>query len=546
MTNLPLMTNRKTILYLFLLISFMAIMTGCQKNNPTTTALQVSAAFNVDKSIGDSPVTVKFINATLNGSSYIWYFGDHTTSTDKDPVHTFTNPANSATSGFTVTLTATAIDHATSVASKALTVYPKSAQYDTPFQQIPSTEEVVMYEINIGAFSKNGNLSGIVDRLDSIKSLGINTIWLMPIYPLGKANSFGSPYCVMNYREVNPSFGTLNDLQTLVSQAHSRNMAVILDWVGNHTSWDNLWMVNKSWYTQDAGGNIISPAGTNWTDVADLNFDNAEMRLAMISAMKYWTLIANIDGFRCDAADYVPYDFWKQAIDSLHAMKSRNLILLAEGSRSDHFLAGFQMNYAWDFLATLKNVFVNKNNASALFTTNSAENAVLSGTQRKLRFTTNHDESGTLTPVELFGGKPGALAASVVAICLQGAPLIYCGQEAGVSSPLAYTTQKPINWSLNPDMASAYKRLLGFYNSSAVLRKGTLQTFGHNDVLAFSRKYQNENVLILVNTRNQIIDYPVPGSLVSTTWTNVLNNGSFYFQSSITLNPFQYLILKNQ
>ena len=541
------MSNRKSSLVLCLLISFAAVTIGCKKNNPSTAAaIQVTAAFAADKPIGDSPVTVKFTNASINGFSYLWDFGDHTTSTEKDPVHTFSNPANSSTAGFTVTLTSTATDHSMSVASKYLTVYPPATQFGTPLQQIPSTEDVVMYEINIGAFSKNGNFSGIADRLDSIKSLGINTIWLMPIYPLGKVKSFGSPYCVMNYREVNPNFGTLNDLQNLVSQAHSRNMAVILDWVGNHTSWDNLWMVNKSWYSQDAGGNIISPAGTNWTDVADLNFDNAEMRQAMISAMKYWTLHANIDGFRCDAADYVPFDFWKQAIDSLHAMKSRNLILLAEGSRNDHFTAGFQMNYAWDFLATLKNVFVNKNNTSAIFSTNTAENAVLSGTQRKLRFTTNHDESGTITPVELFGGKKGALAASVVAICLQGVPLIYCGQEAGVSSPLTYSTQKPINWTLNLDMTSAYKRLLGFYNSSAALRKGTLQTFGNNDVLVFSKKYLNENVLIMVNTRNQIIDYPVPGSLVSTTWTNVLNNGSYYLPSSVILDPFQYLILKNQ
>ena len=540
------MTNRKTIPFLFLLISFTAVSIGCQKNNPSTAAIMISAAFSMDKPIGDSPVTVKFTNATLNGSSYLWDFGDHTTSTEKDPVHLFNNPANSGTTGFTVTLTSTASDHSTSSVSKFITVYPKPVQYDTALQQIPATEDIVMYEINIGAFSKNGNFSGIIDRLDSVKSLGINTIWLMPVYPVGKLKSFGSPYCVMNYREVNPDFGTLTDLQNLVTQAHNRKMAVILDWVGNHTSWDNLWMVNKSWYTQDASGNIISPAGTNWTDVADLNFDNADMRQAMISAMKYWTLTANVDGFRCDAADYVPYDFWKQAIDSLHTLKSRNLILLAEGSRSDHFTAGFQMNYAWDFLTTLKNVFVNKNSAAAFFTTNTAEYAALTGNQRKLRFTTNHDESATSTPVALFGGKQGALAASVVAVCLQGVPLIYCGQEVGVSNPATYSTQKPISWTQNPDMVSAYRQMLGFYNSSAALRKGVLQTYANNDVLVFSKKYLNENVLIVVNTRNLNIDYSVPGSLVSTIWTDVLNNGSYVMPSSIVLQPYQYLILKNQ
>jgi len=129
---------------------------------------------------------------------------------------------------------------------------------------------------------------------------------------------------------------------------------------------------------------------------------------------------------------------------------------------------------------------------------------------------------------------------------LQGVPLIYCGQEVGVSNPATYSTQKPISWTQNPDMVSAYRQMLGFYNSSAALRKGVLQTYANNDVLVFSKKYLNENVLIVVNTRNLNIDYSVPGSLVSTIWTDVLNNGSYVMPSSIVLQPYQYLILKNQ
>src|ERR1035437_1970268 len=266
-------------------------------------------------------------------------------------------------------------------------------QYGTPFQHVPATEDIVMYEINPGAFSQQGNFTGITARLDTIKSLGINTIWIMPVFPIGVLKSIGSPYCVRNYTQINPNYGTLEDLRNLVSEAHNRNIAVIIDWVGNHTSWDNPWIDNKSWYTEDANGNIISPAGTNWTDVADLNYSNSDMRFAMIKAMKFWALSANIDGFRCDAADYVPFDFWQQAIDTLQNMKGRNFILLAEGSRIDHFTAAFQLNYAWDFLTTLRNVFISGNPASQLFTTNTAEFLTVPSNKRKLRFTTNHDES---------------------------------------------------------------------------------------------------------------------------------------------------------
>ncbi|MBK7031603.1 MAG: hypothetical protein IPH45_21480 [Bacteroidales bacterium] len=190
-------------------------------------------------------------------------------------------------------------------------------QYETPFAGVPNTSDIVMYEINERAFSVAGNFQGILPRLDSIKTLGVNVIWLMPVHPIGSINTVNSPYCIKNYREVNPEYGTLEDLRTLVREAHTRNMAVILDWAANHTSWDNPWIQHKSWYTQDQYGNIIHPAGTNWQDVADLNFSNDTMRLEMIRCLKYWILTANIDGYRCDAADFVPYSFWKQAIDTL-------------------------------------------------------------------------------------------------------------------------------------------------------------------------------------------------------------------------------------
>lgn len=417
-------------------------------------------------------------------------------------------------------------------------------QYGTPFANIPATQDIVMYEINTPAFSATGNFAGITARLDSIKALGINTIWLMPIYPVGILKSFGSPYCVREYTGVNASLGTLADLRQLVSEAHKRNIAVILDWVANHTSWDNPWIANKSWYTQDAQGNIISPPGTNWTDVADLNYGNKDMRLAMIKAMKYWTLTANIDGFRCDAADYVPFDFWQQAIDTLSNMKGRKFILLAEGARADHFAAGFQMNYAWDFLSSMKSVFIEGNPASGIFATNLAEYVNVPAGDEKLRFTTNHDESNLATPMQLFNGKQGALAASVVAIFLQGAPLIYCGQEVGVSATATYSTQKPIDWTKNIDMEHTYRQMLSLYNSSKALRVGVLQTYDDQDIVSFTKTYGNETWWIIVNTRNRQITYNLPDAFANTIHTNAMDNSTLNMGTSITLQAYQYYLLK--
>src|SRR5690606_39067160 len=143
------------------------------------------------------------------------------------------------------------------------------------------------------SFSANGDLKGVTARLDSIKALGINVVYLMPIYPVGVLKGSNSPYATKNYDEVGSEFGTLEDLRALVNGAHDRRIAVMLDFVANHTSWDHPWIQNKDWYEQDSLGNIRYPR--EWRDVAQLNFKNKDMRFALIRSMKSWVLKANVD-----------------------------------------------------------------------------------------------------------------------------------------------------------------------------------------------------------------------------------------------------------
>ncbi len=410
---------------------------------------------------------------------------------------------------------------------------------------VPATENIVMYEINPGPFSATHNLDGIKGRLDNIKALGINTIWIMPIFPIGEVNSFGSPYCIKDYTSVRPSLGNMDDLKELVTAAHQKGIAVILDWVANHTSWDNAWITaHPDWYTRDINGNIISPAGTGWNDVADLNFNNAEMRLAMVDAMKFWVIEANIDGFRCDAANYVPADFWQQAITALNAIPNKDLILLAEGDQPEQLAAGFQMNFAWNYMTTLKNVFnFNQQSATSLYTTNVNEYAVVPAGKKKLRFTTNHDESNQATPISVFGNANGALAASVIAIYMQGVPMLYCGQEVGVTLPSNYSGNSTINWNANSGMLSAYQKLFAFYNASAAARTGTLTNYSTNDISAFTKTNASETVLVLVNTRSASQTFAVPTGLQGA-WTNGLTGESVTLSANLSLNGYQYLVLR--
>jgi len=415
---------------------------------------------------------------------------------------------------------------------------------DTTTFIIPKTEDIVMYEVNLRALSATGDFQGVTGRLDEIKALGINVIWLMPIFPIGEINSVNSPYSVKNYKEVNPEFGSMNDFKELVKQAHDLDIAIILDWVANHTSWDNPWISNKDWYTQDGNGNIIHPPGTNWLDVADLDYSSQEMRLNMIEAMKYWITTTDIDGFRCDAADMVPFDFWQQAITALDTANEKELILLAEGSRNDHFTAGFQMNYSWTFYGKLKEVFRQNVAASSLFTVHNDEYNSIPAGKHKLRFTTNHDESAwDATPMVLFNGEKGALAASVIAIYLGGIPLIYGSQEVGVVENIPFFSNAPINWSLHPEMLQAYKDIINFHNGSDALKKGGLVSYPDSDIMAFQHSYEQKEVLVLVNVRNSMITYDVAAELENTSWRYAFGSSEVTLMGSIDLEAYEYLVL---
>ena len=197
-------------------------------------------------------------------------------------------------------------------------------------------EDLLLYEVNPRAHSAAGTIAGITADLDRIKSLNVNTIWLMPVFKMGQLKSVGSPYCVADYRAIDPEFGTLDDLKSLIAEAHEREISVIIDWVANHTAWDHPWITqHPEWYTTNAAGTIVHPPGTNWQDVADLNFANPALQLAMIDEMKYWVFEVGIDGFRYDAADYVPFAFWKSAMDNLKGITDRKLLFLTGGERPD-------------------------------------------------------------------------------------------------------------------------------------------------------------------------------------------------------------------
>lgn len=420
------------------------------------------------------------------------------------------------------------------------------AQYGQPFTSVPAPADAVIYQVNMRAFSAAGNLKGVQARLDSIHALGVNVLYLMPVYPVGVLKSVNSPYCVKDFQSVATEFGSLSDLRTLVDAAHSKGMAVLFDWVADHTSWDNAWIANKAWYQQDASGNIISPLNTGWNDVAALNYTNTDMRRAMIKAMSWWVYTVNIDGYRFDAADFIPFDFWQQALDSLRKIPGHQLLFFAEGTRKDQFTAGFQLEYGMGFYYTLKDqVFHAGRSVKLIDSVNAVEYNNASSGSRVVRYTSNHDvDASDGTPLDLFGGKTGSMSVFLIAAYMKGVPMIYDGQEVGCTVKLNYfNNSTPIDWSTNPEMTAEYKKILAFYNTSPALRGGSLQSYSNDDICVFTKTTSGSTVLVVANLRGTAGSYTVPADLQGS-WMDAFDSSTQQLGSQLSLAPFQYKVFQ--
>ena len=324
-------------------------------------------------------------------------------------------------------------------------------------------------------------------------------------------------------------------------------MSVILDWVANHTSWDNPWIAaHKDWYLQDGNNNIVSPPGTGWNDVAQLNFNNSQMRLEMIRNMKFWIFSANIDGFRYDYTDGPPVDFWQQAIDTLRNIGSHHLLLLAEGSRAANYSAGFDFNFGFGFYGVLKSIYNSTTAVTSIDAQNTVDYTNASNGQQMVRYLTNHDVNGSDgTPLDLFGGKAGSLAAFVVVATMNSVPMIYNGQEVGTPDRIQFPfTGNTIDWSINPDITAAYKRILSIRNNSAAIRRGVLTSFSNTDVCAFTKEIAGEKVFIAINLRNNTNNFSLPATIANNSWTDLLNGGTVNTSGIITLPPYGYTIYR--
>ncbi|MBN1598127.1 MAG: T9SS type A sorting domain-containing protein [Bacteroidales bacterium] len=418
-------------------------------------------------------------------------------------------------------------------------------QYGAPFDGVPDAPDAVIYQVNMRCFSETGDFQGVIDRLDHIEDLGVNVIYLMPFYPVGILDAFNSPYCIRDFTSVAEEFGTLEDLRDLVDGAHSRGMAVMIDWIINQTSWDHPWITeHEDWYEQDGEGNIEQ--FRSYSDVAALDLSNEEVVDAMIDAMRYWVFAANIDGFRMDVGDAPPISVWEQVISNLRSISTHKLLLLSEGNRSQNYTAGFDYNFGFTFyFNTLEDIF-SGSSVSLINTANSSEYINADDTQRIVRYLTNHDVYGSDgSPYNLFGGRGGVMASFVVITLMKSVPFIYNGLEVGctVNIPFPFTGND-INWTEDVTVTPEMTNIINIFHDIEAARRGDLTSYTTYDICAFKKEMESSpvGIFVVVNFRNEEKTFELPEEFTDATVNDLLADASTDLETSLTLSAYEYRI----
>ena len=393
-------------------------------------------------------------------------------------------------------------------------------------------EQANIYEVNVRQYTDEGTLQAFQTHLPRLKELGVDILWFMPIQPIGELHrkgTLGSYYSISNYTAVHPDYGTIEDFQSIVEQAHSLGMRVILDWVANHTAFDHHWVDDHpEFYTTDSAGNYpivaVNNEGnpTDWTDVADLNYEAAGMREEMISEMNWWVTTAGIDGFRCDVAGFVPYGFWKTAIGDLRENHG-SLFMLAEWEDPALIDAGFNAVYGWEFHHLLNELAQGKTDVRALARYVEKCDTLWPIETLKMYFTTNHDENTWNGTVSKRMGDLGKAMFVISSMMERSLPLVYTGQEAGLDHQFPFFTKDIIglDWSTTSADASFFAEMIALKHNHVTLSNGVdrhemalqIDTTSNSAMITRGKKGSTDQVVAIFQFSDSLPAYSAPYEL---------------------------------
>jgi glycosidase len=412
------------------------------------------------------------------------------------------------------------------------------------------SKNATMYEVNIRQYTKEGTFQAFEEHLPRLKEMGVKILWFMPIYPISKEKrlgTLGSYYSIADYQEINPEFGTKEDFKHLVDLCHEMGFKVMLDWVANHTGWDNAWVrEHPDWFTKNEKGEIIYPE--TWEDVADLNYDNKSMQKEMLKAMTYWVKEFDVDGYRCDYAGGVPLEFWETARKKLDKIKP--VYMLAEDDRAKAFLTyAFNANYGWSLYNDLNNVAKGNKKASSLISyfKNTVSNYPTN--TYPLHFIDNHDENSWNGTVDERMGDAGQVMLALI-FTVPGMPLIYSGQEVNLNHRLEFFEKDEIKWE-NFVNEALLTKLIHLKLENSALWNGeaggeiTFITSSKEKVFAFQRQKDDDQITVIMNLSKGETSVTIAmkeeftGKDLMTDKEITLTQG----KNELSLQPWEYMIL---
>ena len=423
---------------------------------------------------------------------------------------------------------------------------------NTEYQKVKHvgwSKNLSIYEVNIRQYTPEGTFNAFAEHLPRLKELGTDILWLMPIHPIGektRKGSMGSYYAVKDYYGINPEFGTEEDFRNLINKIHELEMYVIIDWVANHSAWDNNLIDNHpEWYSKNENGEIISPVD-DWTDVADFNFEVPEMRAYMIDALKYWVKEFNIDGYRCDVVWATPFDFWDDA--RLELDKIKPVFMLAEANEPELHDKAFDMTYGWDMHHLWNDIAQGKRNVNDLANQFETEKTKYKSSDYRMYFTSNHDENSWKGSVyERMGDAAEAFA--VLSFTMPGMPLIYSGQEACLNKKLLFFEKDTINWEKECCLKDLYTALLKLKKENPALWNGDfggsmerIATTADDKIFAFSRVKDEHKVITILNLSPENVEFELTDAIDGTNLTELFSNEEF--ASKYTLEAWGYKVYR--
>lgn len=401
----------------------------------------------------------------------------------------------------------------------------------------------VIYEMNIRQFTPEGTLKAAEAHLQRIKDLGVEILWIMPIYPIGEEDRkgvLGSYYSIKDYTSINPEFGSISDFSELVDAAKLLGLRVIIDWVANHTSRDAVWVnQHPDWYKRDESGNIIAPY--DWSDVAQLDTHNRNMWAGMAEVMKFWLKNTNIDGFRCDMASLLPVDFWNYI--RLELDKVRPVFMLAESEDPYLHHSAFNVTYCWEFHHLLNGLAQEKNTVDDLVHYFNKQEMLFDRNDMRMAFTSNHDEN-TWSGTEFERMGLAAKQMAILTFLIPSIPLIYNGQEVALSHRLSFFEKDMIEWNVNLDFTLLYKKLCMLKKEQEALWNGDLggemllYPSNINKTIKIERRKKDSVIVAYFNFSYTFASVEVPQNAAKEYLANIVYTPG----SIVQIGPWQSLI----